>query len=75
MEYGKDLRLDHCSSLYICFPCDKSFANMAVTSTAMQMTPSFISVKPDEVIQLSKMEACLLDIKGMDDPELSLPKL
>ena len=32
---------------------------MALTSTAMQMT----SVKPDEVTLLSKMKACLLDIK------------
>ena len=42
MEYHKDLCLDLCSSLYICFPWDKSFADMALTSTAMQMTPSCI---------------------------------
>ena len=42
MEYHKDLCLDLCYSHYIYFPWDKSFANMASTSTAMQMTSSCI---------------------------------
>ena len=57
MEYHNDLCLDLCSSLSICFPWDKSFADKASTSTAMQMTPSCIYQS-----SLMKMEACLLDI-------------
>ena len=61
LEYHKDLCVDLCSSLYICFPWDKSFTNMALTSTAMQMTPSCIY--QSSLMKLPKMEACLLDIK------------
>ena len=64
MESHKDLCLDLCSSLSICFPWDKIIHKHGINFHCYaDDTHLYLSVKPDEVTQLSKMEACLLDIK------------
>ena len=66
MEYHKDLCLDLCSFLYIFSIYSlgqiirKHGINFHCYADDTQLYPS---VKPDEVTQLSQMEACLLDTK------------